>query len=213
MNLNLDPILRRYCDAHSTAPSTTLDFIERATNLRTIKPYDATDPLQGRILSLISLITAPKYIVEVGTFTGYAITCLAEGLDPEGKIITIERQKGLLESLIEEHLNLANIRDKIEVRYGQALDILPTLPDDIDIAFIDAAKKEYAQYFDILIHKMRPGGLILADNTLWKGKVLYPPYDSATHAIDKFNKSIAIDERVQVVILPYRDGLSMIRKK
>jgi len=212
MRLDLDPILRRYCEDNSTPPSTALQEIELSTNLNTINPHDATDQIQGRLLSTLSHLMHPKFILEIGTFTAYATCCLIEGLAPNGKIVTIEKEENL-KPLINSHLEKAGVADQVEVVFGKALDIISDINEVIDIAFVDATKKEYEDYFNILIEKIRPGGLMIADNTLWKGKVLWDKYDSMTAAIDEFNHRISKDPRVEATILPYRDGLTLIRKK
>ena len=209
--LDIDPILRKYCEDHSSKESELLTEIERFTHLNTVKRLDASDKIQGRLLSFISHLVRPSLIVEIGTFTAYATGCLAEGLASGGKILSIEND-AKFEPMIREHLKLLNLEDKVDLIMGDALDILPKISAPIDLVFIDAAKYEYEAYFNLVIDKMPSGGIILADNILWKGRVLKMQKDKMTQAIHSFNQSIATDKRVQVVILPYRDGISLIRK-
>lgn len=209
--LDIDPILRKYCEDWSTSEGEALREIERNTHLNTVKRHDASDMIQGRLISFISKLIQPKIIVEVGTFTAYASGCLAEGLHPSGKIISMECNE-LHEAMIIKNLAALGLSEKVDFRLGNALDILPTIDEEIDLIFIDAAKYEYDDYFDLTIDKVRTGGVILADNILWKGRVLDAAHDKMTAAMHQFNIKMANDPRVEVVILPYRDGLSMIRK-
>lgn len=208
----LHPLLRRYCEQNSSEASDLLKNVERSTFLNTPKPTDASDFLQGRLLSLISALMRPNLIVEIGTFTAYATIALAEGLADGGKIITIESNQAL-SPLHKRHLCDAGLLSRVDIWYGKALDLVGMLPDKIDMLFIDAAKKEYKYYYEALLDKIKKGGLIIADNVLWKGKVLDPDGDSIALALDEFNKMVARDDRVEMFILPYRDGLSFIRKK
>ena len=210
--LDIDPILRRYCEDWSTKEHPALSDIERKTHLTMVKRLDASDTIQGRILSLFSKLISPRLIVEVGTFTAYATGALSEGLHPHGKIITIESDNRY-ESMIKENLALLSIGDLVELRIGNALSELSTIDQPIDLLFIDAAKYEYADYFDLTIDKVRSGGLIIADNVLWKGRVLDQDQDKMTKAMHQFNQKVHKDDRVEVVIVPYRDGISFIRKK
>jgi len=210
-HLDLDPLLRKYCEDHSTKESETLYQIERHTHLNTVKRLDVSDALQGRVISLLSHIVSPALIVEIGTFTSYATGCLAEGIKQGGKIISIERNP-LFQTVIRQNLSDMGLEDIVDMRFGDALDILPTIEPAIDLLYIDGAKYEYDAYYDLTIEKVRPGGLIIADNVLWKGRVLEREMDKMTIAMDRFNKKIVADPRVSVTILPYRDGLSLIRK-
>jgi len=210
--LDLDPILRIYCETHSSPARKELNDIERKTNLTQVKRMDASDMLQGRILSLFSHLLRPNLIVEIGTFTAYATGCLAEGLGTDGKIISIEN-KELHRSTILDHLGKLGITDRVEMRFGDAQPILKEITDPIDLVFIDAAKHEYADFFNLVIDKVKVGGVIIADNTLWKGRVLEEEKDRMATSVDEFNKSMLADHRVDVLVLPYRDGISIIRKK
>ncbi len=156
----------------------------------------------------------PQLIVEIGTYTGYSALCLAEGLAENGRLITIdvnEELKGFAESFFQK----AGMQDRIQMLIGHAADIIPTLPGSIDLAFIDADKKNYRLYYDLLLPKMRPGGFLLADNVLWSGKVVDASQakDPATRSIMEFNEYVSRDPRVEKVLLPIRDGIYLIRKK
>ena len=199
-----------YAAGHTSRPSEVLANLERSTHLRTLKPNMVSGHLQGRFLSLLSHLMRPKNILELGTFTGYAAICLAEGLVAGGKLLTIEGDEELA-SIILEHVAQAGMSDKIELVIGDILKILPTLNTQFDLVFIDANKKEYEQYYDQVIDMLAPNGLIVLDNILWKGKVLNPK-DADSILLDALNKKIQADNRVENVLLPLRDGLMLVRK-
>ncbi len=169
-------------------------------------------PLQGQMLRLLSQLLQPRTILEIGTFTGYSALCLAEGLAPDGKLYTIEGNPEL-EYLIRKYIQKAEQTEKIELIIGDAKAIIPDLPYEYDLVFIDAGKNDYAFYFDLVVDRVRPGGLILADNVLWSGKVLNGKYDKDTATIHAFNQKIQDDERVENILLPIRDGLIIARKR
>jgi len=156
----------------------------------------------------------PSYILEIGTYTGYAALCMAEGLKPDGKLITIDRNEEL-KPILDKYLLKSNFSEQVDLKFGYAADIIPQLPNGIDLVFIDADKPNYSLYFDLVIDKMNPGGLILADNVLWSGKVTgeIKENDKSTKAIDAFNKKVHDDDRVENVLLPIRDGIMALRKK
>lgn len=210
--LDIDPLLRIYCETWSSDENPALLDLERNTNLHTVKRLDASDKIQGRLISFISHILRPKLIVEVGTFTAYATGCLAEGLANNGKIISIEHNE-LFREAIKENLERLGISDKVDLRIGDAKEILPDIVGPIDLLFLDAAKYEYNNYFNATIDKVRSGGVILADNTLWKGRVLEKEKDRQSQRMHEFNVKISQDDRVELFILPYRDGLTIVRKK
>ena len=170
--------------------------------------------LQGRILKMFVRMCKPKRILEIGTYTGYASICLAEGLVEDGEIHTIEINDEL-EDFIREQFDKSELKSKIHLHIGDALQIIPQLDGFFDMVFIDADKRLYSEYYDLVFEKLPPGGIIIADNTLWDGKVLETPQDSdkQTLGILRFNEKIKNDDRVEKVILPLRDGLSLIRKK
>lgn len=168
---------------------------------------------QGRLLSMISKLVQPKVILEIGTYTGYSALCLAEGLQRGGKLISLERNRDL-EVLHKKFLSQNSL---IEVKYGDALKVIPTLNESIDLVFIDADKRNYENYFDLVIPKMSVGGVILSDNILWKGKVATPieagdQHAKIIHSVKSFNKKLHEDPRVEQIILPIRDGISIARK-
>ena len=210
--LDIDPLLRIYCERWSSDENPALLDLERHTNLHTVKRLDASDKIQGRLISFISHMVRPKLIVEVGTFTAYATGCLSEGLSPNGKIISIEHNE-LFKQAILDNIERLNIADKVDLRIGDAKEILPQISDPIDLLFLDAAKYEYGNYYDSTIDKVRSGGVIIADNTLWKGRVLEKERDRQSQRMHDFNVKISQDDRVELFILPYRDGLTIVRKK
>jgi predicted O-methyltransferase YrrM len=200
-----------YCQRHSTAPPETLSALERETHLKTLAPQMLSGALQGRFLSLLSRLVQPESILEVGTFTGYGAHCLAEGLSPNGHLHTIEGNPELV-YLIRKHLRAANLSDRVTLHQGDASQIILTLPGKFDLVFLDANKREYPAYFDLIADRVKPGGLILADNVLWSGKVIRGAEDEDTRALDSFNKKVLADERFRVLILPLRDGLMIAQR-
>jgi len=200
-----------YCIKHSDDQGKLLDQLFRVSHLKTLQPRMVSGKLQGRFLSMISKLKRPKYIVEIGTFTGYAALCLAEGLTSDGQLITIEVNPEL-SHISSEYFERSNYSLQIKAIVGDALDILPTLDSDIDLVFMDAKKQDYPEYFNHLIDKLSPGGMILADNVLWDGKVLQKQKDKTTKAIHDFNKMVNEDQRVSQVMLPIRDGVTVIIK-
>lgn len=204
--------LEEYILSHISSEPDYLRKLYRATYLTTTYPRMCSGHVQGRILSMLSNLCGPRRIVELGTFTGYSALCLAEGLLPGGELHTVE-----IDDEFEDRL-LATFADSpygksIHLHIGDALEILPTLGSDWDLAFIDANKRHYIQYFEALLPRMRHGGVILADNTLWSGKVAVTPgpRDPQSLGILAFNDHVASDPRVAVSILPIRDGLTIIR--
>lgn len=209
--LHLDYLLNKYCKANSSQLPDHFNEIEKSTNLNTVQPRMSSDEMQGRLLSLLSKLVQPKLIIEVGTFTAYATAFLAEGLTPTGRIITIEKNKDL-KPLIEKHIALAGIEHKVEVKYGDGLERLQEIIEPIDLIFIDAGKRDYSLYYNCIIDKVRTGGIIIADNTLWKGKVLDPSQDKVTRMLHNYNQQMKSDPKVEVLLLPYRDGITIMRK-
>jgi predicted O-methyltransferase YrrM len=199
---------------HSDAEPDYLAFINRKTHVKVLNPRMLSGHLQGRVLSALSKMIRPLTILELGTFTGYSALCLAEGLQPDGILHTIECDDEL-EDMIRENLALSPYNHQIQLHIGDALDIIRNLQESFDLVFIDADKREYSAYFHAVLPKVNKGGFILADNTLWDGKVLQEISlkDEQTVAIDGFNKEIAACDTVEKIILPLRDGLTIIRKK
>ncbi len=188
-----------------------LQGLNRETHLKTIKPQMLSGHVQGRFLSLISQLISPKRILEIGTFTGYATLCLAEGLSEMGKIFTLESNPESL-MIARKYFNLSPYHHKIEVLEGQALEGIQSLNEIFDLVFIDADKKSNQLYFDAIFSKVRSGGVILVDNVLWSGKVLTKEPDSKTKAIYSFNEYIRSLNGFDHMIIPLRDGIMLIRK-
>ena len=204
---------KEYLNAHSTPASEALQWLERQTHLRTNHARMLCGQQVGSLLSLISRLAKPENILELGVFTGYSTICLAEGLAEGGTIHAVEINDEL-EDLIREGYAKAGITDKVELHFDDAKEIIPSLDCRFDLVYIDANKREYSEYYKLVFDKVVPGGLILADNVLWNGKVLQEPMpeDAQTRGIAAFNDMVAADSRVEVSILPVRDGLSIIRK-
>ncbi|MEM1321992.1 MAG: O-methyltransferase [Bacteroidota bacterium] len=210
----MKPNLRKlfaYCEAHTTPHSELLHQLDRETHLKTLAPQMLSGHLQGRLLSWLSRMQQPEYILEIGTFTGYAALCLAEGLQAQGQLHTIEANEEL-EYLIRKYFQQSAYNDRLHLHIGDAKTIIPQLQLPFDMVFVDAGKMDYAQYYDMVIEQVRPGGLILADNVLWDGKVIQPVNDPDTEVIRAFNTKVQNDERVENILLPIRDGLIIARK-
>jgi len=209
----LDPKLQLYLDDHCDPEPEHLQKINRDTHLKVLKPNMLSGHYQGRLLSMLSKMIQPKLILEIGTFTGYATLCLAEGLTNDGIIHTIEVNREL-EGMLNSHFKSTNVENKIKLHFGQAELILNDLAEEIfDLVFIDADKKNNFTYFELIFDKVRSGGLIIIDNVLWKGKVYGPENDADTQSFRKLNDQISVDSRVEKLILPVRDGILVIRKK
>lgn len=214
--------LSEYIEQHSSPESDVLQQITRSTHLEVINPRMSSGHVQGRVLSMISQMIQPQRILELGTFTGYSALCLAEGLTEDGQLLTIEHNDEMEDS-IRRNLALSPIGDKVQLLIGDAKEELRRLGERqkakgaelFDLAFIDADKKEYCDYLDLVLPLMRPGGWILADNTLWDGHIIDPAYDKdkQTVSLRAFNNKVAQDPQLEKVILPLRDGLTIIRVK
>ena len=204
----------KYILNHIEPEDEILKELDRETHLNMLGARMISGHLQGQVLTMLSKMIRPKYILELGTFTGYSAICLAKGLQEGGKLITIEINDEL-ENISKKYFKKAGIQDLIVQKIGSALDIIPTLNETFDLVFIDAHKPEYPAYYMAVFDKMNSGGTIIADNTLWSGKVLETPAedDIATLGIIQFNEMIKNDNRVEKVILPLRDGMTIIRKK
>jgi len=203
----------KYITDHIDPEGELLSDINRTAHVKLLRPRMVSGHLQGRVLKMLVRMCRPQRILEIGTYTGYATICLAEGLPDDGEIHTIEIDDEL-EDFIKEQFDKTDLKDKIRLHIGDALDIIPQLDGCFDLVFIDADKRLYSQYYDLVFDKLRPGGIILADNTLWDGKVLETPHpsDKQTIGIQKFNEKIKNDGRIEKVILPLRDGLTIIYK-
>lgn len=209
---DLNKAIHEYCEKYSFPADPLLEEIERATHLETLAPRMLSGQLQGAFLTLISKIMSPKTILEIGTFTGYSAICLANGLKPDGKLITIEyNPENAL--IAQRFFDQSPMKDSIIMHVGDAKIIIPTLENEFDLVFIDADKDGYAQYFDLVMNKCHSGSVILVDNVLWSGKVLDKNPDKKTAIIHEFNQKVADDPRVESIILPLRDGIQIIRKK
>ena len=209
------PQLLDYISEHSSPQPAYLDQIVHRTGLYTINPRMLSGHVQGRFLSFLSHLIRPVRILELGTFAGFSALCLAEGLQPGGKVVTIEKNDEL-EDFIRENLALSPLGEQVELHIGSTRDVLPTLPAEelFDLVFIDADKREYVHDYELLFPLVKSGGIILADNTLWDGHIIDPAYDmdKQTVALRAFNDYIRCDNRVSCLILPVRDGLTIITK-
>ena len=206
--------LSDYCETNTSPESDILLKLNRETHLKVVSPRMLSGHLQGRFLSFISKLQQPKLIVEIGTYTGYSALCLAEGLAEDGKLISIdanEETSAFAKSFIQQ----TEFVNKIELVLGDAKDFIPTFKDSIDLVFIDADKKNYLNYYHLVIDKLNKGGLIIADNVLWSGKITMPEsdMDKETLSLHKFNQFVQQDKRVENILLPIRDGLMIVRKK
>ena len=211
--------LEEYIEQHSTPENEVLQTITRSTYNHVLNPHMLSGHVQGRVLSMLSHMIRPHRVLELGTFTGYSALCLAEGLAEDGRLITIEHNDEL-EQTIRHNLSLSPLGAKIELLIGDAKEILNTWnqsapPYLFDLLFLDADKREYCAYLDLVLPLVRPGGFILADNTLWDGHIFDPAYDcdKQTVGLRAFNDRVASDDRLEQVILPLRDGLTLIRVK
>ncbi len=207
--------LEEYISSHSTPENEVLNAITRDTHVHILNPHMLSGHVQGRVLSMMSWMIRPKRILELGTFTGYSALCLAEGLAEGGKLVTIEHNDEL-EETIRRNLARSPLGEKIELIIGDAKEVLnrPRLVDTFDLVFMDADKREYCAYLEAVYPLVPVGGFILADNTLWDGHVVDPAYDKdkQTLGLRAFNDKVKEDDRFEQVILPLRDGLTIIRK-
>ena len=206
--------LHQYILDHIDEEDPVLTELDRETNLKVLGARMISGHLQGQVLTMLTKMIRPKSILELGTFTGYSAICLAKGLPEDGKLITIEVDDEL-ESLAANYFEKAGVAHLIEQKIGAATELIPSLDQSFDLVFIDADKREYVEYYQLLIEKMQAGAYLIADNTLWSGKVLDKPRhdDRQTIGILEFNKLVKNDDRVEKVILPLRDGMTVIRKK
>jgi caffeoyl-CoA O-methyltransferase len=210
----IDPALLKYCEDHSSQEDYLLKKITRETQAKVMMPRMISGHLQGKMLELFTKMQHPKTILEIGTYTGYSGICMARGLGKGGKLITLDINDEL-EKMVRGFFEESGLADKIDYRLGNAIEIIPTLSGPFDMVFIDADKSNYAKYYDLIIDKVNPGGIILADNVLWSGKILVEKgkkIDKDTQAILDFNAMIQNDPRVENALLPIRDGVMMARK-
>ena len=206
--------IEKYVLAHSAPEGDYLYRLYRATNIHTIHGRMASEHLQGRLLKMLVSMIRPKNILEVGTFSGYSAICMAEGLDEGGKVWTFEINDEM-EDFTRPWIENSPVADKIDFRIGDANIEAPKLGVTFDLAFVDGDKRTYVETYEMVLRLLRPGGYIIADNTLWDGHVTDPAYnhDHQTQGIRRFNDHVAADNRVEQVIVPLRDGLTLIRKK
>lgn len=204
--------LETYIADHSQIEPELLSALNRETHQKILQPRMLSGHFQGRVLSMLSKLIRPLHILEIGTYTGYATLCLCEGLQKNGTMDTIDINEEL-ESIQKKYFDLSSWNNQIEQHIGNAIEIIPMLQKKYDLVFIDADKENYLNYFDLIVPKMNPGGIILSDNVLWSGKVLETPdpRDISTNILLEYNKKINQDSRVETVLLPIRDGLTVSR--
>ena len=206
--------LADYCENHTSPESELLSNLNRDTHLKVVSPRMLSGHLQGRFLSFISKLQKSQLIVEIGTYTGYSALCLAEGLAESGKLISIDVNEET-SSYAQSFIDKSAYQNQIELVVADAKAFIPTISKPIDLVFIDADKKNYLAYYQLIIEKLNTGGIIIADNVLWSGKITMPEgeMDRETLALHEFNKAVQNDGRVENMLLPIRDGLMVIRKK
>ena len=209
----LDPKIQKYTDEVSNIEDPILEEVERSTHLQTLAPQMLSGRVQGKFLTMLASMIEAEKILEIGTFTGFSAICLARGLKntAESKVVTFEANPEM-EHLIKKNLAMAGLENKIESIIGDALNIIPARNEIWDMVYIDAHKQEYPRYFNLVVDKVRKGGLIISDNVLWSGKVVNEPDDVDAKVIRGYNEMLKNDPRVEVVVLTIRDGLSIARK-
>lgn len=202
-----------YIENHSSEEPELLQQLNRETHVHVVNPRMLSGHLQGRILKMICTMIQPTCVLELGTFTGYSALCLAEGMQEDGIVHTVENNDEL-EEFTQNFISQSPHGKKIKQHIGDALEVIQSLNETFDLVFIDADKREYLEYYQAVFDKVKKGGYILADNTLWDGKVIeqVDPNDKQTIGVMAFNDYVATDKRVETVILPIRDGLTLIRK-
>ena len=209
----LAPEIEQYAEAHTTSESSLLAKIARDTYLEVLQPRMLSGHLQGRVLSMLSKMIRPNAVLEIGTYTGYSALCLAEGLTEDGILLTIDKNIELYDRA-NAYFSESEFASKIKMLKGNALVVVPELEQKWDLVFIDADKENYQKYYDLTLPKLNKGGFIIADNVLWSGKVVDAnENDVDTTALRSFNTSLIEDNRVEVLMLPVRDGLTVVRKK
>ncbi len=210
----LDPALDAYAEAHSSAEPDHLKALADVTRAGVDMPQMLSGHLQGRFLSLLSAMVRPKVAVDIGTYTGYSALCLAEGLADGGVVHTIDVNDALA-TMVKRHIMMAGMTDRVLQHLAPAAVLIPTLPTPFDLVFIDADKENYPHYWDLVIERMRPGGLIIADNVLWSGRVTEPEntWDQETRGLVEYSRKVKGDPHVDHVLVPLRDGLMVARIK
>tara|TARA_B110000037_G_C17036371_1_gene471798 strand:+ start:408 stop:1043 length:636 start_codon:yes stop_codon:yes gene_type:complete len=200
-----------YAAKFSTKEEDVLAKLNRETHIKIMLPQMLSGHIQGNFLKMMSHMVQAKRILEIGTYTGYSAICLAQGLNENGKLYTIDINAEL-EDMCRQYFDEAGLNETIDFRIGNALDIIPNIDEELDIVFIDADKLNYSNYYDLVIDKVRPGGFIIADNVLWSGKVCQKEHDKDTAALHAYNVKITEDDRVENYLVPIRDGLMVARK-
>ncbi|MCW5900412.1 MAG: O-methyltransferase [Flavobacteriales bacterium] len=210
----LDPALERYAASRTEPEPEHLSALAAETRADVPMPQMLSGHLQGRLLSLFSGLLAPKLVLDIGTYTGYSALCLAEGLAEGGTVHTIDVDDGHT-PMVRRYIEKAGLTERVVPHIGPATDVIPWIEGVFDLVFIDADKESYLRYFDLVVDRVRPGGLIIADNVLWSGKVLLPKkaQDAETRALAAYAAQVAKDPRVDSLLLPLRDGLLVSRRK
>lgn len=210
----LSPDLEHYAELNTTPEPDHLRALAEETRANVELPNMLSGHLQGRFLSMISHLVAPKLVLDIGTYTGYSAICLAEGLAPDGSLHTVDINTALA-SMVDRHFKASGFHERIQQHLAPALEVIPRIEGLFDLVFIDADKQNYSNYFDLVIDRVRPGGMIIADNVLWSGKVIAPAsdQDSETRGLAKYAAKVSADKRVESVLLPLRDGLLISRRK
>lgn len=207
------PDIEDYAEKHTSPENEVLTKLNRWTHLRMTRPRMLSGAYQGKLLEMISYMMKPSKILEIGAYVGYSAVCLAKGLENDGILHTIEADEEL-EDIILKTINDANLDNKIKLHIGEALNVLPSIDEEFDLVFIDADKINYINYYEQVLPKVRTGGIIILDNILWSGKVVYtqPKLDKETATLIQLNDLIQNDPRVENLLLPIRDGLMICRK-
>lgn len=206
--------LLAYCESHTSEEDDLLKHITRETHAKVLMPRMLSGKLQGKLLELFTKMLNPKVILEIGTYTGYSGICMARGLGEKGKLITLDINDEL-EPMVRGFFERSGLSTKIDYRLGNALETIPKLEGNFDMVFIDADKSNYINYYNLVVDRVNTGGIILADNVLWSGKILVEPgkkTDKDTQALLDYNQMVQADSRVENILLPIRDGIMMARK-
>ena len=212
MNEFINKDILNYVELNSQQEPTLLKELNKETNLKILNPRMLCSSYQGRVLSIISKIIKPQNVLEIGTYTGYSALCIAEGLDKNGIIHTIDINEELKE-IQNKYFKKSGFGNQIHQHIGNAIEIIPKINEYFDFVYLDADKENYNEYFDLIIDKIIPGGVLISDNVLWSGKVLHTKnQDVITEKLIEFNQLVKKDKRLDTIILPIRDGLSICRK-
>lgn len=208
----LEPPLEAFVEQYTSAPGPVLEQIERDTYARQYMPQMLSGKVVGRFLSIISKLLQPRCVLDLGTFTGYSAICLSEGLHPQGVLYTIDVNDELQE-VVRANLRQAGIAHRVKYLIGNAVQLIPEIPGPFDLVFLDADKENYPVYYELVRQRMQPGGIIIADNVLWSGKVVEPNPDADTSGLLRFCRAVREDSGVDHVLLSVRDGLMVVRIK